>query len=303
METNYFSQNISNLFIGLCKGSPKLRPYSEYFSKNLGYEIFKFEESFKITIGSVKPDVILNSKKVKNTLIIEWTEAKIFGERKRSQLLRYSKIDSEDLTDVLALPADSTKSYNITLILKKESVNDFSSFIKNKSWNFPVLEFGTENGKFYLIKVENSFDEEKTDRFFSEGIKVDRIPLNYLPIPLDNIEIKNLVHHVVIHLIYLILKEIQEFTIIDFCREIIPVWDFISNDKKKDINKSTKTIFKRLIRKPFGKNILERTISDPPTWKLIGKEDFNSKSRSYRKSLQAFIIELKSEIAQHEIPF
>ena len=43
MATNSFSHLLPNLFIGLCKGSRLLRPYSIQFKNELGYTIFKFE--------------------------------------------------------------------------------------------------------------------------------------------------------------------------------------------------------------------------------------------------------------------
>lgn len=303
LENRTFSLLLSNLFIGLCKGSRILQNYSKVFNNDLGYEIFKFEPSFTSSAGRVNPDVIIISDKVKNTLIVEWTEASSVGDDKMNQLNRYSKITNNDLVNVAAIPITSVQTYDTMLIVLPDSFINFDSFLKSRHIEFPILTFEIQTDQYFLDKRSSSFRENKTNEFFTNGIKIQRIPLHYLPIQLDQISIQSIVTFVVRHLISLIIKGVPEFSIEEFCEGYIPVWKFIDLVKQSQIKKVTKKVLSDLIKKPIGANILIRIVENPPRWEI--KDDFNIKVRkkSVIKSLEEFIKEEKGETYQLEIDF
>ena len=129
--------------------------------------------------------------------------------------------------------------------------------------------------------------------FFTEGIKLRRIPLHYLPIQLDQISVQSIVTFVIRHLMSMLIKDIQEFSIEEFCEGYIPVWSFIDIKKQNQIKKVTKEVLNDLIKNPIGKDILVRIADNPPKWKI--RSDFNvkRKSKSLVKALEDFINEKK----------
>ena len=72
LETSSFNLKITNLFIGLLKNHPFLRPHSVQI-KQLSYYLHSIEPSFKSKSKIINPEAIAYSKSSKHTLLTEWT--------------------------------------------------------------------------------------------------------------------------------------------------------------------------------------------------------------------------------------
>jgi len=295
-QNESFSLLLPNLFIGLCKGSRTLGDYSRIFKEELGYLIFKFEPSFKtFAAGRINPDVIIISNNVENTLIIEWTESNHVNEDKKRQIDRYSRLSKDDLINIVAIPVNSAKTHNIILITLPNLVSSYSEYMKLRDIRFPILDFTIQDGNYCLEKKESNFEESRTNKFFTDGIKIKRIPLHYIPIPLDNFSSKSIVTLVVRHLVSLLIKGIQEFSIEEFCEGYISAWKFINDKKQSEFMKVTKNLLNELAHRPIGDQIIARIGNNPPKWKIKDEIDIKKRMKSIQKALNSFIIEIKED--------
>lgn len=163
-----------------------------------------------------------------------------------------------------------------------------------------ILVFNTQESAYSLKKVENNFGEKKTDKFFTIGVEVQRIPLHYLPFSVDPISPANIVAFVIRHLISLLVKGTREIGIEEFCTGYIPVWGFIDISKRNELLKTIKEVLNALARRSIGKKLLTRIGDNPPKWKLADGADFKRKRRSIRKSLHQFIAEREEKSHQEE---
>jgi len=303
METNCFSHLLPNLFIGLSKGAYQLRPYSKEF-KQLGYRVFKFEPFFPISAGQkTNPDMVIISERLGNTVMIEWTEVNSVREDKREQLHRYSKVTKRDLTNVLAIPPVAVETFDVCVIISPEAVDSFEGFFKKSNLQFPLLKFGEMKDGFYLMKVLYEFEENQTNTFFSRPMNLSRIPRRYLPFALDEILHRQLVTHIVRHLLSLVRKETKEFTIDEFCSGYVPVWSLVDIRKQGEVKRVTKEVLVKLLSKPIGKELLKRLKQQPPTWEIIDEFDRRRSMRLIGKSLQEFIAEVKGKEFQLELDY
>lgn len=303
MATSSFSHLLSNLFAGLCKGSIRLRPYSDEFRRSLKYEVFGFETVFALPSGGqANPDLVIVSEGVKSTLVIEWTQALSVTAKKEGQLERYSRVDREALVDVLAVPPSVASSHNVVLILKQSAVTSFKEFLTNSGWAFPILEFDDENG-YSLVRVVHSFADKDTDEFFKRGVKVDSIPLGYIPFSLEEISHETIVAFVVRHLISLIVRGAKEITTEEFCAGYVRLWQSIASNKQKDIKTKTRRLLAEISGNPTGKQILKRHDEDSLKWLLDHDSVFASKRRSFQTYLTTFVTRKEGREYQLELPF
>jgi hypothetical protein len=295
-QNESFSLLLPNLFIGLCKGARNLGDYSRIFKEELGYLIFKFEPSFKTFVaGRINPDVIIISNNVENTLIIEWTESSHVNEDKKRQIDRYSRLSRDDLINIVAIPINSAKTHDIILITLPNSVSSYSEYMKLRNLRFPILDFTIQESNYCLEKKENDFEESRTNKFFTDGIKIQRIPLHYIPIPLDNFSSKSIVTLVIGHLVSLLIKGVQEFSIGEFCEGYISAWDFIDIKKQSKLMKATTGLLNELARRPIVNQIIARIGDNPPKWKIKDEIDIRKKMKSIQKALNSFIVDIKED--------
>ncbi|RLG20548.1 hypothetical protein DRN74_05210 [Candidatus Micrarchaeota archaeon] len=301
MAKDSFRLLLPNLFIGLCKGSRLLHPYSKQFYQELGYRLFQFEPSFKIVDGRAHPDAVLRSEKVKHTLLVEWTEAASIHPRKQRQLSRYARVTNRDLINVLAVPPEEVKSFDVVLIVSDQTAPLFQQTLREQRWQFPLLIFRSECEEYELRKVFNEFMESETNKFFTVGIKINRIPLHFLPFPLENTTEADIVPFVIRHLLSLLVKGIKEFEVEDFCRGYVPMWKFIWWEKRHDLMKLTRQVLTALGRKPVGKELIRRVGSDPPKWGFVNPVESRKRIRSIKKVLEQFINEIQGKQYQMEL--
>ncbi|MCC7353448.1 MAG: hypothetical protein IT330_06775 [Anaerolineae bacterium] len=304
MVTNSFSHLLPNLFIGLCAGSPHLRPYSERFGHELAYQVFKFEVRFSMSAGGqANPDAVIASKKVANTFLLEWTESASISDDKKAQLERYSRVSARDLTDIIAVPPAATRTHDVAVIVRAAAADSFRRWLVDRQWRFPLMVFDPQEGRYTLKKVEFGFQEKRTEDFFAAGINVERIPLSYLPFPLDQVSRASIVAPTIRHLIALVIRGIQQIGIEGFCSGYVPAWSFIADRKQGELMRATKEVLNALGRKPGCKDLLERVQGDPPKWRLATRDVFRKRAQFYRDRLNIFISEHEGEDFQPELPF
>lgn len=287
MEIGSFSLLLPNLFVGLSKRSRLLRPHSDAFA-DLGYEPFKFEGAYTTSGGIVNPDLIMTSLVVGNTLIIEWTENKEVDLRKQKQISKYSSITLDEVKTIMAVPVAAARSHDIALIVSETGKEPYREYLEEQDLCMPTLVLNEDESGYEISKYCYKFGEEKTNTFFSEGLKFSRIPQRYLQFPLDSKISMDIVAPLVIrHLISLIVKEECEFTIESFCNGYIPIWDTIEKDKQRNIKNATRQVLADLIKKKVGKALLAR--GKTATWEIIGIDYFKDRQRSVQTALNNFV--------------
>lgn len=306
MATPSFSLLLSNLFVALSKQSKVLSPYSKDFGGVLGYQVFMFEPVIRLSgRGTSHPDLVVTSKKVGCTLVLEWTERTTVDSQKAGQLHRYSSVTQSDLVNVLGVPVDCAKLNNIALITGRNGCAAFGKFLMDSALVFPLLSF-TIDGDEHNLKLEiNAFREPSTHRFFNEGIVARNVPLRYIPFSLDQIRGEELVSLVIQHLLSLIVKDVKSFTITEFCAGCyLHAWNFIGVKKQSEISRKTKTILQRLTQKKMGFVPIKRIGDNPPEWEVVYDSAYlNQRMRSVRKLLTEFVAEVEGRPFQEMLPF
>lgn len=304
MEKESFSLLLPNLFIGLCKGSKILGRYSQTFGRELGFSIFQFEPSFKISEGRVNPDAILTSGKTGNTLILEWTEECTISERKKNQLSRYDKVLSSDLIQTLAIPVNFVDSFDTLVITSKKGLDSFQEFCIKKDYRFPLLFFTKSDNNYKLELRSNSISEHSTHEFFQSKIETERIPTKYLPFSLEDITLASLSTFVGQHLVSLLVKEKDHFNITEFCEGFVPTWEYLDIQKQRDIKNKTKEILGAFIRNPrITQPFLEKIANNPPTWQFIQIGFLQTRIPSIKAILDIEVQKLKGSPYQQVLPF
>ena len=129
-DTNLF---FLNLLIGLCKGVRGL-PRNLI---DLGYSVkwieFKFNNSEE---ELVKPEIIITSRKLGDTLLFEWKSG---GNVDNDQLLRYSKITEDNLTQRAQIPLNCVNTFRLTILCMDEHFEKIKIGIEKNNVNFPVI--------------------------------------------------------------------------------------------------------------------------------------------------------------------
>lgn len=286
-----------NLLIGLCKGSRILTPYSTTFHGQLGYDLFRLELSFTLSIDrNICPDAIVISSRLGNTLLFEWTEASD-PTLKNDQLSRYAKVKTSDLVNFAAVPTTAAQTHDIVLTLRPIAVTNFLSLLVQNGRSFPILALDQQDHCISLHKSANSFKAKPTDEFFSNGIQSRRLP-RYLPFSLEACEPKEMVPSVIQNIVSLLIKGETSISLPDFCRGFIPAWEFIGIEKQNELSQIAKGLINDLIQKRWGSQLAKRTGASTPTWKL-SPDLFIKNTKSLRKYLNEFIAEVQGDTYQY----
>ena len=84
-----FENQLINIFWGLTHGKSKIfKPYSAQF-KEWGFKIVGFELVFHTKDNKkFTPDMIMQSKKLEESMIVEWTQS-LIPENKKEQIQKY----------------------------------------------------------------------------------------------------------------------------------------------------------------------------------------------------------------------
>jgi hypothetical protein len=303
LTSSDFSILFLNLFIGLSKNSRILSEYSKKFSQDLGYNLHAIEHSFAIKAGrNIKPELVLTSAKLKNTLLLEWTLQKDAG-GKRDQLNRYKAVTIKDLSDsTLAVPSEIAQNVDFSIFVNDTNHAAFKKYFEDNKIDFPlsVLEL-KDSGACELYKIANTYNEQNTEKFFESRLSFERIPKGYAKFSFDtNLAEKDIAKHVAINLQSFIVKEEKTFTNEVFCREMVgSVWNFIGQENKKLILQRTKEILTDFISEGRGSRYLKRIGQSPPEWEILVGPD----GRLSRKEIEAFIAKHEGKPYQPPLQF
>lgn len=198
METTYSKHNFNlyaiNVLLGLQKGSRHLLPYSTEF-KRFKFECFAIEREYKISaLGGLKPELILNSDTLSNTLIFETSTAPLLRKitprsgTSHSQISRYQAIEKPLLGSIALIPTRSLTTFDTIFIVTEKHFQEYENYFLTNNISFPLFVFDYLNneGQYLLEKRSNSFATLEVNKFFSQPLKFQRIPA-YLRIDIADI--------------------------------------------------------------------------------------------------------------------
>ncbi len=301
MDKDSFDSDLVNLFIALCKGSRRLRPHAEKFSRELGYKVFRFEPKFPLKSGGYSsPDLILHSKTLGNALVMEWTRNSNINtdERKQNQLSKYVRMGSDDLRENAGMPATSAKMHSVIVVLEPASCKAYISFLSKQGWTLPVMSFLTDGNKRTLVKQAHHILEPRTEEFFRNHLEFSDIPEGYIPFSLQHIRLSDLVELITNHLISLIIKgETKRVDIDRFCEGYLTgsfnIFKHLGHEKKMDLRNKTVRILQIIAQDEKTSDLISRTGRKSDTWELLDRKDFQSKYSFYHSGLIAIVNKIK----------
>jgi len=266
-----FENQLINIFWGLTKGSRLLKPYSNIFKK-LGFKVVGFELLFHSSTNNQKatPDMVLESIKLQESIITEWTQEKEASDRKGKQIQKYLDIDKDTLRTYISEVC--VKNKDIILIVTPKGETTFKKFITDE--NLPIILFVYHYPNEYLLEKKlNSFKVSETEKFFTQPLKFKKIYYSFPDINFSDLSHSLIVDNVISTLIEILTKEDEEFEfdIEYFIQKMLTksFYFLISTDKRKKIAKVSKEIIERLRRQKYGRGLLDRSMNDPPTWKIV----------------------------------
>jgi len=287
-----FENQLINLFWGLTKGSRLLKPYSFRF-KEFGFKVVGFELLFYTSKNNRKaaPDMVLESVKLQESVIAEWTQEKEISSRKVDQIQKYVNIDEDSLRAYVS--ETCTKNKDIILIVTPRGQLAFEKFIIDKNLSVILLVYHYPN-KYLLEKKLNSFSVKKTEEFFSQSLKFERIYYSFPDINLSDLSHSLLVDNVISTLIKILIKEDEgfEFNIEYFTRKMLTssFYTLLHIDKRTQIAKAAKEIINKLIKGGYCVEVLERIKLDPPTWKItLSKAEKFKRIKVIKRKFEEFM--------------
>ena len=266
-----FENQLINLFWGLTKGSRLLKPHSYRF-REMGFKVVGFELLFYTSTNNRKatPDMVLESVKLQESIITEWTQKREVSPKKADQIQKYINIEDDSLRTYVSEAC--TKNKDVILIVSPEGEPVFEQFITEKQLPVILFVYHYQN-KYLLEKKLNNFSVSETNKFFSHPLKFMRINYSFPDINLSDLSHSLLVDNVTSTLIEILMKENEgfEFNIEYFIQKMLTksFYILISVDKRNKIAKVSKKIIEELRRQKYGGKLLERIINDPPTWKIV----------------------------------
>jgi len=167
MKNSYFSLNLLNIFVGLSQGSMLLKPFSKEFKK-FNYDFFGIEKDLKGL--NIKPECILVSQKIGNTLLFEWTQAPF--SYKEKQLDKYMNTTSEKLYEAY-IPIEASKNFDFFYVIDPKWVDQYEN---EKMDNGQISLFSFDNEELLLEPISNRLTSEQVKSFFAGQMKFDRVP-------------------------------------------------------------------------------------------------------------------------------
>ena len=250
-----------NLVIGLCKRVPGLP--SDLL--NLGYAVKWIELDFTNSSGEkVKPDIILTSPRLKNTLVFEWKSGASLD---KGQLLRYSQLTGQDLIQRAFVDKDSVESFDIVYLCLEENKENILRSIQETGYNFPILTV-SENA---IQLSSNHFGEQVLDSIFNPGlgIKFSRVPTNFVPL---DIESKNweIAERFIPVLIKYMSQNQTQFSLTSVCKDLIEFWDSLGPATRKQLKGKINTVVQLASEGQFSSFLVrvKQTIIPEPVWEI-----------------------------------
>jgi hypothetical protein len=247
-----------NLFIGLVRGSRLLLPYSKDFVDRLGYDILFIEKEIPNSENvKIKPDLVLISRKLRNTLFFEFTHADIGKKLKtnakgQTQIERYSLSERDYLSTLI--PSECLESFDFPFMVEEKNYAGFEQFFtENPQYPFPLLKLKySETYNFQLLL--NSFSSEELCEFFRQELTFHRIP-EYLTVDLS--DLSNSVYTIFRKCTKYIIQYLQRgrkddtFSSLDLSVKIFTpeVWEIFDPSIQKNLVKSVDDFTNKLLGK------------------------------------------------------
>ena len=290
MASISLSKALLNLFIGLCKQSPALRPHSENFS-NLGYKPWAIEQRIKLETGrEVCPELILSSSWERNSLVFEWTESS-YPNSKDDQFHRYASVTADDLMNgAAAVPAAAAEKHDITLVVLEEHLSNFAAFLEDQAHGFPLLGCAMNGVGLALSKNGVSFSTDETEQFFGQGLSFQRVPTGYMDFSPERISETEIAATVATHVYERFTRGNEAFTVHDFCPTCFNEWAIFGVEKQKELKVMTRRVLLQLGRFEVGGiKIVQRIQRSPSKWRVGNAGDYQARQlQSIRKQLLTF---------------
>ena len=290
MGSSSLSLTLLNLFIGLCKGSRQLRPYSASFRK-LGFEVHSIELRFALEAGGMShPDMILCSEAVRSTILLEWTENKE-PSNKEEQLQRYASITKTDITVTAGVPVDASDTHDISVAVPHTHVSAFSSFLQGRGHPFPLLGCDYKDG-VVLIKHGYPFSNARVNDFFEEGVELKRLPTGYIPFSPDEFSEVDLAQPIAGEVFARFIGQSGEFTTSEFCSTCFSdIWPVLGSEARSRLETRTRRVLVVLTRFDVGgARLIARVDKSPSVWTVADVADYKPQQvQSMRRGLRSFI--------------
>ena len=256
-----FNLDSLNLFIGLQCGNRLLRPYSTQF-RSYSFQLFALEKEIQASdTGKIKPELIINSIHLKNTLLLETSRSIVENKTKNNQLERYAKTEKENLVSLAQLPAISVSTYDIVFVVTDNHFDGYSCEFEKNNYKFPLHCFRLNGHNEYELELkQNTYSTKELNEFFKQKITVSRIPA-IVPFDLGNPSDskKEILESSVNHLLKLLQRKKYNdtFSLVELSESILTkeIWSALSIDKKKVITEMlSKFISNALKALPFLKD-------------------------------------------------
>lgn len=277
MKNSYFSLNLLNIFVGLSQGSMLLKPFSKEFKK-FNYDFFGIEKDLKGL--NIKPECILVSQKIGNTLLFEWTQAPFSS--KEEQLDRYLNTTPEKLYEAY-VPFEATKSFDFFYVIDPKWVDQYEN---DKMDNGQISLFSFDNEELLLVPINNRLSSKEVNNFFREQIKFDRVP-KIISIDFEHPNDDDLRRKIItIFVKFLLRSDTKTIVASEVAQEIFhqKYWNKLGKDKKSFlINKTIETMSGIIKHKALMQAIEEKARKgNDKTW-TIKQVDQSEKIRVAKK--------------------
>lgn len=297
MKNSYFSLNLLNIFVGLSQGSMLLKPFSKEFKK-FNYDFFGIEKDLNGL--NIKPECILISQKIGNTLLFEWTQAP-FNTIKENQFDRYIKTTPEKLYEAF-IPMEATKSFDFFYVIDPQWVDQYTN---DKMTNEHVSLFSFDNDELLLMPIANRLTSEQVNNFFTERIKFDRVP-KIISIDFEHPNDDDLRRKIItIFVKFLLRSDTKTIVASKMAKEVFgeKFWLVLGKDKQSFlINKISFVITEFTYHKAFNQSFIGKKTKSDASWTI--KNNDQVEKIKLAKKIQEISKTIKTDGRyQQEFPF
>lgn len=271
--TPSFNLAMLNLFVGLVTGNRLLRPVSQEI-RNLGYRLHSIEHSFESSSHQVNPEALACSESQQHTLLVEWTQAPRPDERKRQQIIRYTKVTTEDLMNKAAVPPRASRASGTWLVVAPGAAKDYESlvsFCADGRLMLCTFTLGMSQG-FSISHEAGALSNTQLSAILSRGIVGRRIPMGFVRVPMDNLQCEEFAEQVIQQIVSFAVKEHLRFSAEEIAEAMFGRWRVLSLRRRLSITKATSHIVREFAGKAYAGSLLVRIKQSPPTWHIARPE-------------------------------
>lgn len=288
MKNSYFSLNLLNIFVGLSHGSMLLKPFSKEFKK-FNYNFFGIEKDLKGI--NIKPECILVSQKIGNTLLFEWTQAPFNS--KEEQLDRYLSTTPEKLYEAY-IPIEASKSFDLFYVIDPKWVDQYEN---DKLDNGQISLFSFDNEKLLLVPIANRLSSEEVKSFFAEQMKFDRVP-KIISIDFEHPNDDDLRRKIIaIFVKFLLRSDTKNIIASEIAQEIFhqKYWNKLGKDKKAFLINKTVDTMSGIIKHKALMQVMEEKARKGSDKVWIIKQVDQSEKIKVAKKIQEILKTIKTD--------